>query len=255
MALGLNMDSFPRYCQSAYKTFLPGEIHITRICPEDVLILMLEGTVHFYEDGTPISLSRGEYYIQRSGLRQEGRIPSSDAHYYYIHFHGDFRSSGSVLPLRGTIDTAALLPLCAQLESLALLPRPMLEKNAVFYRILALLNRNQADTGHRRTVEKIISVISRDLGEAYSLDTLSKICGYSKNHIINVFKAETGTTPYAYIQKLRLDRAKHLLAYSDIPTGEIAASCGFGNYVNFYKEFQKKEGCSPTQWRSNKNAL
>ena len=87
-------------------------------------------------------------------------------------------------------------------------------------------------------------------GGVLMLDTLAARCGYSKNHIINVFKAETGLTPYAYIQKLRIDNAKRLLDYSSLSASEIAVECGFGSYINLYKEFHKSEGCSPLQWRS-----
>ena len=31
----------------------------------------------------------------------------------------------------------------------------------------------------------------------------------------------------------------------------IAEECGFGGYVNFYKAFQKQNGCAPGVWRQN----
>lgn len=85
---GLDLQKLPMYHASAHKVFRPGEKHVRRIAGEDVLILMLEGTLHFLENGEQIDLEKGEYYIQRRGLLQEGRIPSDDARYYYIHFTG-----------------------------------------------------------------------------------------------------------------------------------------------------------------------
>ena len=45
--------------------------------------------------------AKGEYYIQKSGLFQEGVIPSSDAFYYYIHFHGKYVDSKNAVPISG----------------------------------------------------------------------------------------------------------------------------------------------------------
>lgn len=250
MSYGLMMDDFPKYLYSAYKTFSPGEKHVCRVCQENVLILMLEGTLFFDEDGVPVAVSQGEYYIQKSGLRQAGILPSSGARYYYIHFYGAFGAGSNTLPLRGDLNATALLPLFSQLESMQMLPRPLVEKSAVFYQILSLLNRRNTSTGYKKIVEQAVSVISQNLQTPCSLDTLAARCGYSKNHIIHVFKAETGLTPYAYIQKLRIDNAKRLLDYSSLSASEIAVECGFGSYINLYKEFHKSEGCSPLQWRS-----
>ena len=93
MAYGLELDQHPIYVASSFKHFLPGEKHVTRICSEDVLIIMLHGTLYFNEDGKPVQVSKGQYYIQRRGLYQEGIIPSSDARYYYIHFIGSYSNT------------------------------------------------------------------------------------------------------------------------------------------------------------------
>lgn len=255
MDQGLFLDTFPEYHFSAFKVFAPGERHITRTCPEDVLLLMLEGMLHFHEEGQAVTLAPGEYYIQRHGLRQEGLLPSDHARYYYIHFTGHFSAAGSTLPLRGKMDISDILPLCTQLDSLRMLYRPMVEKSAVFYLILSSLNRSRTDSRYCRIVDQVVSAVSRDLQRQYSLDTLADLCGYSKNHIINVFKTQTGRTPCAYIQKLRLDTARQMLAYSDSPVATIALNCGFGSYINFYKAFLKDQGCAPQQWRERRKRL
>ncbi|MBE6638831.1 MAG: helix-turn-helix transcriptional regulator [Ruminococcaceae bacterium] len=62
---------------------------------------------------------------------------------------------------------------------------------------------------------------------------------------------ETGKTPLVYIAELRIGRAKVQLENSDLALYEVARSCGFGSYINFYKCFRKSEGCSPEVWRQN----
>ena len=74
-------------------------------------------------------------------------------------------------------------------------------------------------------------------------------CGYNKNHIIRIFKKETGKTPHAYITDIKIEKAKQLLLGSDASLSQISIECGFGEYINFYKAFMKNEGCPPLAWK------
>lgn len=64
------------------------------------------------------------------------------------------------------------------------------------------------------------------------------------------FKAATGATPQEYINALRLNKAKNLLADTDLPIRQIAQSCGFGNEYYFSTFFKKCCHLSPTQYRT-----
>ena len=64
------------------RRFFKGEKHITRVCEDSVLILMFDGILRFAEDGFDTELRAGEYYIQRGGLFQEGRLASDEPRYF-----------------------------------------------------------------------------------------------------------------------------------------------------------------------------
>ena len=86
--------------------------------------------------------------------------------------------------------------------------------------------------------------------------SLKKICDkfhFSKNHIINVFKKEFGVTPLAYINDLKIRRAKYLLEVTSDTLETIALECGFNNYSHFYKLFYRETGLSPTEWKKKKH--
>ncbi len=251
MAKGLSLAKLPIYSHSSYRYFTEGEKHITRICSEDVLILMLDGKLSFKEEGIPILLEAGEYYIQQKGLRQEGDLPSGDARYCYIHFYGSFESEGNALPIRGRVDVEGLYPHLEKLEYLQGGDASLLEKSAEFYAILSSLRAQSQITSARKTVQKVLSLLGTDYEKMWSLAELASACGYSKNNLIRIFKEETGKTPLVFITEIRLRRAELLLENSDMQMGEIAQACGFGSYINFYKCFRKAEGCSPEAWRQN----
>ena len=72
----LSSQTLPRFLFSHDRVFQPGEKHVTRICSEDVLLLMFSGVLRFVEDGVPVEVHGGEYYIQKRGLLQQGVVPS-----------------------------------------------------------------------------------------------------------------------------------------------------------------------------------
>lgn len=254
MEYSLDLDSLPSYMFSSYRYFDEHEKHVTRYCEQDVLILMLGGVLRFREDGCDIELGGGEYYIQRRGLYQEGVRESELAQYYYIHFCGNFTESAHSLPIRGSADTASLVPYFNELDRLRFAaPRggaTAVETNAVFYTILSKLAEKPAPSEHSALVHRAVSAVTRDLSRPITLRELSRECGYCENHLINVFRRQTGKTPHAYITALRLDRACRLLEDSEMSAARVAEECGFGDYVNLYKHFVREKGISPAKWRS-----
>jgi transcriptional regulator GlxA family with amidase domain len=60
-----------------------------------------------------------------------------------------------------------------------------------------------------------------------------------------------GVTPNNYILKLRLDKAKYLLATTNMAIADIGCECGFLDNVYFSYVFKKKEGIQPSQYKAN----
>ena len=103
-------------------------------------------------------------------------------------------------------------------------------------------------------VVKVISAVSQNLQKPFSLQEIASKCGYNKNHVIRIFKKETGKTPYAYITDIKINKAKQLLLGSDASLSQISTECGFGDYINLYKAFVKSEGCPPLVWKKQQCA-
>ena len=202
----------------------------------------------------PIEVKSVEYYIHRSGLLQEGNFESESPSYFFIHFKGQFKKSKNVLPLRGKIDFEELFPLFKKLEGLIFSGGARVEKAAVIYQILASLKNSTDVPKQSRMVMKVVSAVSADFRKNYSIEELASECGYNENYFIKAFKKETGKTPYAYINSMRIEKAKQLLLNSDASLAQISIECGFGAYINFYKSFIKSEGMAPLDWKKIKIA-
>ena len=82
-----------------------------------------------------------------------------------------------------------------------------------------------------------------------SLDAVSKHVNYNASYISRVFRRETGEMLSEYITRVKLQRAKELLAQTAIPVQEIARKVGIDSARYFSTLFKKSEGITPGDYR------
>lgn len=246
---GLSFDNLPHYIYSNNRQFLENEHHMERVFDEDVLLLVRKGTLRFSENGVPIEVRAGEYYLQRAGLRQTGPVPSDIPNYFFIHFHGTFCENGK-LPLRGTFDEASIMPIVDAIRLLGNIASP-LEYERHFYALLSELCKQQ----HNETLaESILVYLVRHYKENLALTDLCAKFFLTKNQIISVFHSAYGRTPHRYLMDYRLEKAAELLVTTNRPIGGIAYEVGFQEYSVFYRAFLSKYEISPADFRKIKIA-
>ena len=93
------------------------------------------------------------------------------------------------------------------------------------------------------------SLVDGDLGRAWTLAGLATAVGLSRAHLSELFAAEVGQPPYAYLLGRRVERATELLVDSSRDVSEIAADVGFSSGSALARAFRSTYGCSPAQWR------
>jgi AraC-like DNA-binding protein len=108
------------------------------------------------------------------------------------------------------------------------------------------------------TTEKyktLIKIIKEHVNEYYNspIDryTIALQCEMHPDYISKVFKSEEGITINKYIQIVRLEKARHLLLYSDKKIIEVAFEVGYENLATFYRHFVKHFKKSPQQIRKD----
>ena len=67
------------------------------------------------------------------------------------------------------------------------------------------------------------------------------------------FALAAGMSPKAFQLRIRLDRAKQMLAASDSSIESIAAAVGIHDAFYFSRLFRDRENCSPSEFRSRHN--
>ena len=246
--IGINLDKPMEYVYASFRYFEVGEKHITRLCKDDVLLLVFDGVLSFTEDGADVCVGAGEYYIQKNGCYQTAKQKSEAPKYLYVHFRAEWGAGIGYLPRRGRFDIDSLMPTMKRLDTLSHAEYTHTEQVAEFYSILSTLYRNE----RKLTLpEKIASYIAENYRSGVSLELLSEKLYFSKNHLINVFKRAYGCTPLDYMSSLRITHAERLLKTTTDTAESIAILCGFADYSCFYKLFTKKHGESPAKWRKH----
>ncbi len=101
-----------------------------------------------------------------------------------------------------------------------------------------------------RRVEELIE--ARLLGPVASSPSLSQLAAeanLSLHHFAREFRRTTGVTPYAYMLRRRLERARHLVMHSDLPLARVGLQSGFPSPAHFADRFQREMGVPPSALR------
>jgi len=86
-----------------------------------------------------------------------------------------------------------------------------------------------------------------------TVDELASAWGYNTKYFQSYFKRQTGETPGAFIQSLRLDKAATLLRNTVTKISAIADETGFTDGSHFCRVFKTHFGVSPENWRQRQD--
>lgn len=94
-----------------------------------------------------------------------------------------------------------------------------------------------------------VGLLRTRIAETWSLDALAAEVHLSRSQLVRSFDAATGTSPMAYLRKMRAERMARLLASTDLSIGEAARAVGCKNQFHASQCFHAAYGISPTEYR------
>lgn len=98
-------------------------------------------------------------------------------------------------------------------------------------------------------LNRVIQYIHGHLSEQISLKDLADMAHLSPYYFSRMFKKHLGSSPYDYLMKTRINRAKHLLMDTRMTVGEIADAVGFNSASRFSHAFTQRVGIAPSEFR------
>jgi AraC-like DNA-binding protein len=102
---------------------------------------------------------------------------------------------------------------------------------------------------HASALRKAERFIWENYTRKISLQEIASAAGLSAPYFSTIFKEEMGENLSSYLNRLRVEKAEHLLIETDLTLNEIASSCGFEDQSWFSKIFKSYAGISPGKYR------
>jgi AraC-like DNA-binding protein len=91
--------------------------------------------------------------------------------------------------------------------------------------------------------------VERDLTERISIEQAAALVGMSRTSFVRWFRRVMGQTFSAYIVRLRIARAQHLLITTDWTVAAVAQHLGFSEQSYFCRVFRRLAGSTPRAYR------
>jgi AraC-like DNA-binding protein len=107
----------------------------------------------------------------------------------------------------------------------------------------ALANRDE----HFTRIARVLKHIHTDYAEPLSVESMAKRAAMSVAAFHNNFKLVTGSSPLQYLKRIRLDRAKLLMAHDGYNASTAARAVGYESPSQFSREYRRIYGAPPRQ--------
>jgi AraC-like DNA-binding protein len=101
--------------------------------------------------------------------------------------------------------------------------------------------------GEHRAVNVIRDYLAEHYADDVSINDLALATGLSPYHLIHVFTGAVGMSPHAYLNQVRVNRAKELLAAGG-GLADAALAVGFADQSHFQRWFKKIIGVTPGKY-------
>jgi AraC family transcriptional regulator len=104
----------------------------------------------------------------------------------------------------------------------------------------------------RRRVQELTDYVKAHLAGSLHLPELAGLTGLSVRQFARAFKESTSLTPHRFVLHCRIERAKLLLATTNLPVRAIAAACGFISQSRFTAAFRRLTRGTPSEYRTTR---
>ena len=118
--------------------------------------------------------------------------------------------------------------------------------------VLSASRRQESGGRHHELVRRAKHILEDQTAGLPVIENLATDLGLSPSRFQQLFKEQTGLSPYQYHLQLKIQRARALLQSSDLPVKQIARLLRFQSVYHFSTLFKRKTGLSPKQWRDQR---
>ncbi len=95
----------------------------------------------------------------------------------------------------------------------------------------------------------IVSYARSRIGDGITVKALADRAHVSLSTLERTVRQHLRITPRELLQRIRMNRARHLLTSSTLQIGEVALACGYESFSSFSRAFRQVFGCAPGAYR------
>jgi len=260
------------HIQSMGKATFPAGFHMKLYNRNGFLIhFILRGEMWHRLRGRLYNVGKGQVCFMDMGEPAEyGNDTARPLHFWWAWFDGkdlshlfrELRADRS--PVFDPPDAAEMSSLFADLLTLTMrVPQAYEARSSVaLHSMLAELFASRARQGNltpllgryrvlTEPVRKSLDYMARFHPDGLlTLKRIADAAGQSIDHFGRVFRREMGLTPIAWLNRYRVEQARHLLAQTDKPMEHIGGLVGMPNQSYFSYLFRKLTGTPPRAYRA-----
>lgn len=89
----------------------------------------------------------------------------------------------------------------------------------------------------------------KNLAHHWTIEEMAEIVELSSPHFQRLFKSYMDLPPITFLRELRLEKARELLETTFLQMKQIGIAIGMPNDSHFTRDFKKKYGVTPTEYR------
>jgi AraC-like DNA-binding protein len=115
---------------------------------------------------------------------------------------------------------------------------------------LALAAVSPTDARQQRSIRRALDFIGDHLSEPLTLANVSRVAGFAPAYFSTLFAKSEHTTFRHYVSRLRVERAKRMLASTMLSVERVAQLCGFVSRVHFHQAFRRYLKMTPSEYRA-----
>ena len=98
-------------------------------------------------------------------------------------------------------------------------------------------------------LQRVLECIESRIAEPLRIRDLAQEASMSPFHFSRMFKRATGHSPHQFVTRHRMEKAKKLLAASDLPIVAVASAVGYLTQAHFTSAFGRHVGTTPRAYR------
>lgn len=109
----------------------------------------------------------------------------------------------------------------------------------------------RAQAARQPAIAEVQAWLPDHLDQELTVDKLARRAGMSPRSFARSFREQTGTTPGAHIEELRVEAARRLLETTDLTVAAVARTVGFARAETLHRSFRRRAGTTPDRYRQH----